>query len=128
MSVSIHNLSRLALLASNDYAKYEKQAERTYLSLSNELSRIPRAFAYTVSGLMDLEKGYREVSQGECKLTDHSGHCYGSKRGQSDRNPTSGGQGDVFTCASDHLHRFGTSSQEACRGEWHGSSIVGSGG
>lgn len=71
MSVSVHNLSRLALLASSDSAKYETQAEKTYLSLSDELARVPRAFAYTVSGLMDLEKGYREVSQYVCMSTDH---------------------------------------------------------
>jgi len=63
MSVSVHNLSRLSLLATNDFDKYEKRAEDTYLSLSAELTQAPRAFAYTVSGVMDLEKGYREVSR-----------------------------------------------------------------
>lgn len=66
----MHNLSRLSLLASNDFHEYEKRAEDTYLSLSNELSQIPRAFAYTVSGLMDLEKGYRDVSDFVWLLAD----------------------------------------------------------
>ncbi|KAK4687960.1 uncharacterized protein P7C73_g2148, partial [Tremellales sp. Uapishka_1] len=59
-SVSVHNNSKLSLLASNDYDMYEKRAEDTYLSIAAELEQIPRAFALTVCGLMDLEKGYRE--------------------------------------------------------------------
>lgn len=58
----MHNLSRLSLLAANDFSGYEKRAEETYLSIANELRQVPRAFAYSVAGLMDLEQGYREVS------------------------------------------------------------------
>ncbi|WVF67216.1 hypothetical protein IAT40_001964 [Kwoniella sp. CBS 6097] len=60
-SVSVHNLSRLSLLASNQYDAYEKKAEETYLSVGEELKKFPRAFGYTACGLMDLERGYREV-------------------------------------------------------------------
>ncbi|WWC91430.1 uncharacterized protein L201_006376 [Kwoniella dendrophila CBS 6074] len=60
-SVSLHNLSRLSLLASNEYDKYEKRAEDTYLSIGEELKQMPRAFGYSICGLMDLEKGYREI-------------------------------------------------------------------
>ncbi|WVW79178.1 hypothetical protein I302_101144 [Kwoniella bestiolae CBS 10118] len=61
MSVSLHNLSRLSLIASNEYEKYEKKAEVTYLSIGEELKQMPRAFGYSACGLMDLEWGYREV-------------------------------------------------------------------
>ncbi|KAK8843499.1 hypothetical protein IAR55_007159 [Kwoniella newhampshirensis] len=61
ISVSVHNLSRLSLLISNDYDFYEKRAEETYLSIAEELKQMPRAFGYSVCGLMDLEKGYREI-------------------------------------------------------------------
>ncbi|WVQ94810.1 hypothetical protein IAU59_001893 [Kwoniella sp. CBS 9459] len=60
-SVSVHNLSRLSLLASNQYEVFEKRAEDTYLSVGEELKKFPRAFGYTACGLMDLERGYREV-------------------------------------------------------------------
>ncbi|WRT68799.1 uncharacterized protein IL334_005779 [Kwoniella shivajii] len=60
-SVSLRNLSRLSLLASDDYEVYEKRAEDTYLSIDEELKQMPRAFGYSACGLMDLEKGYREV-------------------------------------------------------------------
>ena len=62
MSVSAHNNSRLSLIHSNDFERYEKRAEDTYLSIGVELQKIPRAFGYSVAGLMDLEKGYTEVS------------------------------------------------------------------
>ncbi|WWD20961.1 hypothetical protein CI109_105439 [Kwoniella shandongensis] len=61
ISVSVHNLSRFSLLISNEYDQYEKKAEETYLSIGEELKQMPRAFGYSVAGLMDLEKGYREV-------------------------------------------------------------------
>jgi uncharacterized protein YyaL (SSP411 family) len=60
-SVSVHNNSRLSLFASADFAKYEQRAEMTWLSIADELRQIPRAFATSVAGLMDLEAGYREV-------------------------------------------------------------------
>ncbi|OCF34161.1 cold-induced thioredoxin domain-containing protein [Kwoniella heveanensis BCC8398] len=60
-SVSVHNLSRLSLLASNQYDAYEKRAEEIYLSVGEELKQFPRAFGYTACGLMDIERGYREV-------------------------------------------------------------------
>ncbi|KAK6904460.1 hypothetical protein I203_105273 [Kwoniella mangroviensis CBS 8507] len=61
MSVSLHNLSRLSLVASDDYELYEKRAEEAYLSIGEELKQMPRAFGYSACGLMDLEKGYDEV-------------------------------------------------------------------
>ncbi|WVR09254.1 hypothetical protein IAU60_006319 [Kwoniella sp. DSM 27419] len=60
-SVSVHNLSKLSLLDSSQYEAYEKKAEETYLSVGEELKQIPRAFGYSACGLMDLERGYREV-------------------------------------------------------------------
>nr|XP_019009574.1 cold-induced thioredoxin domain-containing protein [Kwoniella pini CBS 10737]OCF48355.1 cold-induced thioredoxin domain-containing protein [Kwoniella pini CBS 10737] len=60
-SVTLHNLSRLSLIHSNEYEKYEKKAEDTYLSIGEELKQMPRAFGYSACGLMDIEKGYREV-------------------------------------------------------------------
>jgi hypothetical protein len=62
MSVSAHNNSRISLLCSDEYEHYEKRAEETYLSIGAELQQIPRAFGYSVCGLMDLERGYKEVS------------------------------------------------------------------
>jgi hypothetical protein len=35
----------------------------TWLSIASELKQVPRAFATSVAGLMDLEAGYREVSR-----------------------------------------------------------------
>ena len=32
------------------------------MSIGEELQQVPRAFGYSVAGLMDLEKGYTEVS------------------------------------------------------------------
>jgi uncharacterized protein YyaL (SSP411 family) len=70
-SVSAHNLSRLSLLHSNEFEAYEQKAEKTYLSIGNELEQIPRAFGYSVAGLMDLEKGYREVSVHCTRISNH---------------------------------------------------------
>jgi hypothetical protein len=62
LSVSAHNNSRLSLIHSNEFEAYEKRAEDTYLSIGVELQKIPRAFGYSVAGLMDLERGYTEVT------------------------------------------------------------------
>lgn len=61
LSVSAHNNSRLSLLCGSHSEGYEKRAEETYLSIGAELQQIPRAFGYSVCGLMDLEQGYKEV-------------------------------------------------------------------
>ncbi|WWC64299.1 uncharacterized protein I303_106909 [Kwoniella dejecticola CBS 10117] len=60
-SVTLHNLSRLSLIHSDEYENYENRAELTYLSIGQELKQMPRTFGYSACGLMDLEKGYREV-------------------------------------------------------------------
>jgi uncharacterized protein YyaL (SSP411 family) len=61
-SVSVHNLARLALYASDNFEVYEKQAEDVYLSIGEELGSVPRAWGGVVAGLMQLERGWREVS------------------------------------------------------------------
>lgn len=60
-AVSAHNLSRFSLLLSSEFEDYEARAEATYLSMGPLIAQAPRAVGYAVSGLIDLEKGYREV-------------------------------------------------------------------
>ncbi|WVQ72154.1 hypothetical protein IAR50_001699 [Cryptococcus sp. DSM 104548] len=60
-SVSAQNLSRLSLFLSAKYEHYESQAESTFLSMAPLISQAPRAVGYAVAGLVDLEKGWREI-------------------------------------------------------------------
>ncbi|ODN80063.1 cold-induced thioredoxin domain-containing protein [Cryptococcus wingfieldii CBS 7118] len=60
-STSTQNLSRLSLLLSSNYAHYESLAESTFLSMAPLIAQAPRAVGYAVAGLVDLEKGWREV-------------------------------------------------------------------
>ncbi|OXB33714.1 cold-induced thioredoxin domain-containing protein [Cryptococcus neoformans] len=60
-AVSAHNLSRFSLLLSSEFENYEARAEATFLSMGPLITQAPRAVGYAVSGLIDLEKGYREV-------------------------------------------------------------------
>ncbi|KAL7421404.1 hypothetical protein Q5752_004289 [Cryptotrichosporon argae] len=59
-SVTLHNLQRLALLASAQHDALARRAEETYGSLAAELEQVPRAFAYSACALVDFASGYRE--------------------------------------------------------------------
>nr|ODN92873.1 cold-induced thioredoxin domain-containing protein [Cryptococcus depauperatus CBS 7855] len=60
-SISAHNLSRLSLFLSSKAQQYQQQAEKTWVSMGQLIVQHPRAVGYAVSGLIDLEKGWREV-------------------------------------------------------------------
>lgn len=60
----------MSLICADQYEAYEKKAEDTYLSIGAELQQIPRAFGYSVCGLMDLEQGYKEASQTSIMMSE----------------------------------------------------------
>lgn len=53
---------RLSVVFSEEYEKWEKKANETYLSISDEMEKYPQAVANSVSGLSDLQRGYQSVS------------------------------------------------------------------
>lgn len=60
-SVAVHNLARIASLFEDEHEQWYGQAVETYTSVSTELIGCPMAIAYTVAGLMDLQRGYKSV-------------------------------------------------------------------
>lgn len=60
-SVALHNLQRLAIMASNHYEPWHRKAEEAYACNEAMLKRAPHAFATSVAALMDQQRGYKEL-------------------------------------------------------------------